>query len=57
MIDLKQIHDMWAQDCTINNTQLAETSKQTPALHSKCFAYPIANTDTICRKASLLALM
>ena len=27
MIDLKQIHDMWAQDCTINNTQLDETSK------------------------------
>ena len=39
MIDLKQIHNMWAEDCTINNTQLDETSKQTPALHSKYLQY------------------
>jgi len=30
---------MWAEDCTINNTQLDETSKQTPALHSKYLQY------------------
>jgi len=35
MIDLKQVHEMWQQDCAINNMQLDETSKQTPKLHSK----------------------
>ena len=35
MIDLKQVHEMWQQDCAINSMQLDETSKQTPKLHSK----------------------
>ena len=39
MIDMKQIHAMWKEDCAINNIQLDETSKQTPALHSKYLQY------------------
>ena len=35
MIDLKQVHDMWQKDSIINNARLDETSRQTPALHSK----------------------
>lgn len=35
MIDLKQVHEMWQTDCTINNNQLDETSRQTPTLHAK----------------------
>jgi len=35
MIDLKQVHDMWKNDCTISNSQLDESSRHTPILHSK----------------------
>jgi len=35
MIDLKQVHEMWQNDCTINNNQLDDTSRQTPILHAK----------------------
>ena len=35
MIDLKQVHDMWQKDSIIDNAHLDETSRQTPALHSK----------------------
>ena len=35
MIDLKQVHEMWQTDCTINNNRLDETSRQTPTLHAK----------------------
>jgi c-di-GMP-related signal transduction protein len=35
MIDLKQVHEMWQTDCTINNNQLDDTSRQTPILHAK----------------------
>jgi len=35
MIDLKNIHEMWQQDCQINNMKLDEASKNTPALHAK----------------------
>ena len=35
MIDLKQVPDMWQKDSIINNARLDETSRQTPALHSK----------------------
>jgi c-di-GMP-related signal transduction protein len=35
MIDLKKIHEMWAKDCTIENSKLDESSRQTPLLHSK----------------------
>ena len=35
MIDLKEVHEMWQKDCIIDNYQLDETSRQTPALHSK----------------------
>ena len=35
MIDLKQVHDMWQKDSIIDNARLDETSRQTPALHSK----------------------
>tara|TARA_Y100001937_G_scaffold113203_1_gene161625 strand:- start:2258 stop:2704 length:447 start_codon:yes stop_codon:yes gene_type:complete len=35
MIDLKQIHSMWAEDCQINQMKLADASKETPALHAK----------------------
>ena len=35
MIDLKKVHEMWQTDCTINNNQLDETSRQTPTLHAK----------------------
>lgn len=35
MIDLKNIHEMWQQDCQINNMQLDEASKNTPMLHAK----------------------
>ena len=35
MIDLKSIHDMWKQDCIINEMKLDESSRQTPILHAK----------------------
>lgn len=35
MIDLKNIHEMWQQDCQINNMKLDEASKNTPTLHAK----------------------
>ena len=35
MIDLKKVHEMWQQDCIIQNNQLDESSRQTPKLHSK----------------------
>ena len=35
MIDLKQIHAMWAEDCQINQMKLADASRDTPALHAK----------------------
>lgn len=34
-MDLKQILDEWAHDSKINSMDLAETSRQTPFLHSK----------------------
>ena len=34
MIDLKQIHDMWAEDSQIK-MQLGESSRETPKLHAK----------------------
>lgn len=34
-MDLKKILDMWAEDATISNLHLDETSRQTPALHAK----------------------
>ena len=34
MIDLKQIHDMWAEDSQIK-MQLDESSRETPKLHAK----------------------
>ena len=34
MIDLKQIHDMWAEDSHIK-MQLDESSRETPKLHAK----------------------
>ena len=39
MIDLKQIHAMWKEDCNIDNARLDETSKHTPTLHSKYLQY------------------
>lgn len=35
MIDLKSIHDMWKQDCMIDEMKLDESSRQTPILHAK----------------------
>jgi c-di-GMP-related signal transduction protein len=35
MIDLKQIHEMWSEDCKISQSKLDETSRVTPMLHSK----------------------
>ena len=35
MIDLKSIHDMWKEDCVIDEMRLDETSRQTPILHAK----------------------
>jgi len=35
MIDLKNIHDMWAKDCIIEDMKLDESSRQTPILHAK----------------------
>ena len=35
MIDLKSIHDMWKEDCVIDEMKLDETSRQTPILHAK----------------------
>ena len=35
MIDLKQIHDMWAEDSKISPSKLDETSRVTPMLHAK----------------------
>jgi c-di-GMP-related signal transduction protein len=35
MIDLKSIHDMWKQDCIIDDMKLDESSRQTPILHAK----------------------
>jgi c-di-GMP-related signal transduction protein len=35
MIDLKQIHAMWSEDCKISQSKLDETSRVTPMLHAK----------------------
>lgn len=35
MIDLKNIHEMWAKDCVIDNMNLDEASRQSPILHAK----------------------
>ena len=35
MIDLKSIHNMWKEDCVIDEMKLDETSRQTPILHAK----------------------
>ena len=35
MIDLKNIHEMWYTDSTIDSTHLDETSRRTPLLHAK----------------------
>ena len=35
MIDLKQIHAMWAEDSKISQSKLDETSRVTPMLHAK----------------------
>ncbi len=35
MIDLKSIHEMWKEDCVINEMKLDESSRQTPILHAK----------------------
>ena len=35
MIDLKSIHDMWKQDCMIDEMKLDESSRQAPILHAK----------------------
>ena len=35
MIDLKNIHAMWQEDCQINTMKLDEASKHTPMLHAK----------------------
>ena len=35
MIDLKSIHDMWKEDCVIDEMKLDESSRQTPILHAK----------------------
>lgn len=35
MIDLNAIHDMWAEDCKIDNLKLDDASRETPNLHAK----------------------
>jgi len=35
MIDLKEILNMWSEDCRINNNKLDESSAQSPVLHAK----------------------
>ena len=35
MLDLKQIHEMWAKDSVIDPTNLDESSRQAPMLHAK----------------------
>ena len=35
MIDLKQIHEMWSEDCKISQSKLDESSRVTPMLHAK----------------------
>ena len=35
MIDLKQIHNMWSEDCKIHQSKLDESSRVTPMLHAK----------------------
>ena len=35
MIDLKQIHAMWAEDSKISQSKLDESSRVTPMLHAK----------------------
>ena len=34
MIDLKSIHDMWKEDCMIDEMKLDESSRQAPILHA-----------------------
>ena len=34
-MDLKSIHDMWKEDCVIDEMKLDESSRQTPILHAK----------------------
>lgn len=34
-MDLKNILDMWAEDCQIDNNRLDESSRLTPTLHAK----------------------
>jgi len=35
MLDLKQIHEMWAKDSVIDPNNLDESSRQAPMLHAK----------------------
>jgi len=35
MIDLKSIHEMWANDCVIDPNELDKSSREQPILHAK----------------------
>ena len=50
MIDLKQIHEMWAVDCQIAQTKLDETSRVTPKLHAK-YLELLSNTKLQLKRA------
>ena len=39
MIDLKQVHEAWQEDCVISDIKLDKTSRKTPILHSKYLQY------------------
>jgi len=50
MIDLKQIHEMWSEDCKISQTKLDETSRVTPMLHAK-YLELLSNTKLMLKRA------
>ena len=52
MIDLNTIHDMWAEDCKIDNFKLDDASRETPNLHAKYLKY-LTETKLQLKRAEL----
>ena len=50
MIDLKQIHEMWSEDCKIKQTNLDESSRVTPVLHAK-YLEMLSHTKLMLKRA------
>jgi len=52
MIDLKEVLSEWAEDNTIHDVHLDESSRKTPLLHSK-YLEKLANAKLLLKKAEL----